>query len=96
MLHVQTQEYPHPHPLLAAHIAFSQVAELPITCAELVKRFTVGKERVIDSGCVVGRTAFELPTTFSEVVGIDYSEKFINAAQHSQKYGTLEYTRKDQ
>ncbi|CAF5118450.1 unnamed protein product, partial [Rotaria magnacalcarata] len=83
-------------PLLAAHIAFPQVAELPIACAELVKRFTVGKERVIDLGCAVGRTAFELATTFSEVVGIDYSDKFIDAAQHLQKYGTLEYTRKDQ
>ncbi|CAF3870011.1 unnamed protein product [Rotaria sp. Silwood1] len=83
-------------PLLAAHITFPRVAELPIACAELVKRFAVGKDRAMDLGCAVGRTAFELVTTFNEVVGIDNSQKFIDVARHLQQYGTLEYNRKDQ
>ncbi|CAF1008179.1 unnamed protein product [Adineta steineri] len=83
-------------PLIFTHITFPRVAELPIACAELVKRFAIGKDRVLDLECAVGRTAFELAVTFKEIVGIDYSQKFIDAARHLQQHGTLEYTRKDQ
>ncbi|CAF0838292.1 unnamed protein product [Adineta steineri] len=83
-------------PLLAAQVAFPQVDQLPIACAELVKRFTIGKDRALDLGCAVGRTTFELALAFNEVVGIDYNTKFIDIARHLQQYGKLESTRKDQ
>jgi 5-histidylcysteine sulfoxide synthase/putative 4-mercaptohistidine N1-methyltranferase len=83
-------------PVLATQVSFPKVLELPIACAELVKRFSVGTDHALDLGCAVGRTAFELATSFKEVVGIDYSRNFIDAARHLQKYGALEYSRKDE
>jgi putative 4-mercaptohistidine N1-methyltranferase len=77
-------------------VAFPQVVELPIACAELAKRFTDCTNRALDLGCAVGRTAFELADRFKEVVGIDNSHQFIDAACHLQQYGTLNYSRKDQ
>jgi len=38
------------------------------------------KARALDLGCSVGRTSFELSRCCSEVVGIDYSNAFIDAA----------------
>ena len=41
----------------------------------------VGKERALDLGCAVGRSSFELRGHFDEVVGIDFSARFVAAAQ---------------
>jgi 5-histidylcysteine sulfoxide synthase/putative 4-mercaptohistidine N1-methyltranferase len=81
---------------LASKVIFPQVVDLPIACFQLVQRFTTGTDRVLDLGCAVGRAAFELARHFKEVIGIDYSRKFIDAARHLQQYGTLDYYRKDQ
>ena len=35
----------------------------------------------LDLGCAVGGAAFELARSFSHVLGIDFSHKFIEAAQ---------------
>jgi putative 4-mercaptohistidine N1-methyltranferase len=37
--------------------------------------------RALDLGCAVGRSSFELSRHFDEVVGIDFSERFITAAR---------------
>lgn len=50
-----------------------------------------GGERVLDLGCAVGRSSFELSRLFEKVVGVDYSESFIEAAKHLQQRGSLEY-----
>jgi len=47
----------------------------------------------LDLGCAVGRSAFELSVDFRRVVGIDYSQRFIDAAEHIRKRGSLEYER---
>jgi len=39
------------------------------------------KGRALDLGCAVGRSSFELGLHFDEVVGIDYSARFIDAAE---------------
>lgn len=39
------------------------------------------KARALDLGCSVGRSAFEMTQMFDSVVGIDYSEAFIDAAK---------------
>lgn len=80
----------------ASQMVFPQVVELPIACVQLVRQFATGTDRALDLGCAVGRTTFELARDFKEVVGIDYSRQFIDAARHLQQYGTLKYTRKDQ
>ena len=41
-------------------------------------------ERALDLGCAVGRSSFELSKTAGQVIGIDYSESFIETAQAIQ------------
>ena len=40
-----------------------------------------GKRRALDLGCAVGRSSFELSRHFDEVVGIDFSHRFVAAAE---------------
>ena len=47
--------------------------------------------RALDLGCAVGRSSFELARYCGQVVGIDYSKKFIAAAQRLQIEGVLDY-----
>ena len=52
--------------------------------------------RALDLGCAVGRSSFELARHCEEVVGIDYSAKFVQAADHLRLHGSLPYTRTDE
>jgi putative 4-mercaptohistidine N1-methyltranferase len=45
--------------------------------------------RALDLGCSVGRTSFELSRCCSEVIGIDYSHAFIEAAGNILKSGQI-------
>jgi putative 4-mercaptohistidine N1-methyltranferase len=47
--------------------------------------------RALDLGCAVGRTAFELARHCAEVVAIDHSHRFIDAANHLRERGSLPY-----
>ncbi|KAJ8309578.1 hypothetical protein KUTeg_014452 [Tegillarca granosa] len=38
--------------------------------------------RALDIGCAVGRSSFELARQFNEVIGIDYSQSFVDACNH--------------
>jgi 2-polyprenyl-3-methyl-5-hydroxy-6-metoxy-1,4-benzoquinol methylase len=40
--------------------------------------------KVLDLGCAVGRTSFELTRIFDRVIAIDYSAKFIEVANDLQ------------
>ena len=48
--------------------------------------------RALDLGCAVGRATFELARHCSEVIGIDYSQRFIEVARQLQQQGTISYT----
>ena len=50
--------------------------------------------RALDLGCSVGRTCFELSRTCSEVLGIDYSHAFIDAANHILQHREIPLTLK--
>jgi putative 4-mercaptohistidine N1-methyltranferase len=52
--------------------------------------------RALDLGCAVGRSAFELARHCTEVIGIDYSRRFIEAAATLASGGTLNYERTDE
>lgn len=52
--------------------------------------------RGLDLGCAVGRSAFEMSLRCGEVVGIDFSHAFINAAEALRTGGTLAYHRKEE
>jgi putative 4-mercaptohistidine N1-methyltranferase len=47
------------------------------------------KSRALDLGCSVGRTSFELSRCCSEVIGIDYSHAFIDAANNILQCGEI-------
>jgi putative 4-mercaptohistidine N1-methyltranferase len=50
-----------------------------------------GPARALDLGCAVGRAAFELARHCAEVIGIDYSHRFIEVARHLQRHGAISY-----
>jgi putative 4-mercaptohistidine N1-methyltranferase len=55
----------------------------PARCvSESLRRIVLQKRtRALDLGCAVGRSSFELGRHFDEVVGIDFSARFIAAAE---------------
>ena len=52
--------------------------------------------RALDLGCAVGRSSFELAALSAEVIGIDFSNAFIEAARELQRTGHLHYERLDE
>jgi putative 4-mercaptohistidine N1-methyltranferase len=46
--------------------------------------------RALDLGCAVGRSSFELARHFDEVIGIDFSSRFIEAARAIQQCGSAD------
>lgn len=42
--------------------------------------FAGAKLRALDVGCAVGRSSFEMARACHEVVGVDFSQKFVDAA----------------
>jgi putative 4-mercaptohistidine N1-methyltranferase len=49
------------------------------------------KARSLDLGCAVGRSTFELARHCAEVIGIDYSHRFIEAATLLRERGSISY-----
>src|SRR4051812_948085 len=54
------------------------------------------RARALDLGCAVGRSTFELARHCAEVVGIDYSQRFIEAANTLRQTGELAFERCDE
>ncbi|TDH67838.1 hypothetical protein CCR75_001958 [Bremia lactucae] len=48
-------------------------------------------DRALDIGCAVGRATFELSKYYDEVMGIDYSYHFVDAANQMKEKGSMEY-----
>lgn len=64
----------------------------PARCAALCKKTADGPaHRVLDLGCAVGKSTFELARFADEVLGVDYSHQFIRAANHLKETGFHEY-----
>ncbi len=49
------------------------------------------RQRALDLGCSVGRSCFELSRFCDEVVGIDYSNQFIRAAEKLRVDGSVQF-----
>lgn len=47
--------------------------------------------RALDLGCAVGRSTFELARHCTEVIGIDYSQRFIDVASRLRDQGGINY-----
>ena len=48
--------------------------------------------RALDIGCAVGRSSFELAREFEEVVGIDFSQSFIDTCNQLKEDGWMNYS----
>lgn len=69
--------------------------EFPRNCVSLFGPLQPGS-RALDVGCAVGRASFELSAGCAEVIGIDYSENFIRAAEAIQTRGAIAYEKVEQ
>eukprot|EP00959_Pyramimonas_sp_CCMP1952_P165603 3461447-Pyramimonas_sp.AAC.1 len=59
--------------------------DFPKRCAELCKKHSGKQNRLaLDLGCAVGASTFELSKYYGEVVGLDFSHAFIDAAKKMQ------------
>jgi putative 4-mercaptohistidine N1-methyltranferase len=63
----------------------------PVRCVtEPLNRLALKRSaRALDLGCAVGRSSFELARTFGEIVALDFSARFIAAAQTMQRDGAM-------
>ena len=69
--------------------AFNYPARCVSECLDTAR--LPAQARALDLGCAVGRATFELARHCSEVVGIDFSHRFIEIARHLQQRGSTSY-----
>jgi len=70
------------------------VENYPAKCASIALEVMKDKPRkkAFDIGCAIGRSSFELARGFEEVIGVDFSARFIQEAEVLKKNGVLRYT----
>ncbi len=75
-------------------------AEFPLRCAQWLldaaRDYGVPTAKALDIGCAVGRSSFELARVYENVLGVDLSRAFIDAADALRRDGELRYFRKDE
>ena len=71
--------------------ALTDGLDFPVRCVrECLDTARVPKSsRALDLGCAVGRSSFELARVCSEVIGIDYSGRFVSVANHLRDNGSF-------
>lgn len=62
--------------------------EFPLECVRFFGKLEPNT-RALDIGCAVGRATFDLAAVCNEVIGIDFSQNFIDAAQLLKEKGML-------
>lgn len=76
---------------------FGPAEALHFPVRSVTETFDVGRipanGRALDIGCAVGRASFELARHCSEVVGIDYSQRFIDACVALKENGNMPFSR---
>lgn len=70
------------------------VENYPAVCGRIALEYMKDKpkRKAFDIGCAIGRSSFELARGFDEVVGVDFSARFIQEAQGLKDNGVLRYT----
>lgn len=66
----------------------------PAKCARICGKHgsASGKGRALDIGCAVGASSFELAREYDEVVGIDFSQHFVDAANTMKTKGVMQFS----
>jgi len=74
-------------------LTLGDALEFPARCAKICIRNAKGGPlgRAMDVGCAVGRSSFELARECKEVVGLDFSHRFIEAANKVKEAGEVNY-----
>ncbi|WP_127471613.1 5-histidylcysteine sulfoxide synthase [Thiomicrorhabdus aquaedulcis] len=62
------------------------------TDAAMAQRQAQGQLNVLDVGCSVGRSSFELARYANQVTGLDFSARFIKVANQLKERGSILYT----
>jgi len=85
--------YGAPAPLLPSGWVEAGALDFPARCVSqcLDPARLPSKARALDLGCAVGRGAFELARHCSEVIGIDFSQQFVELANHLRQRGSLRF-----
>jgi putative 4-mercaptohistidine N1-methyltranferase len=90
--------YGEPSEILPYAFGPKEALGYPVRCVSECVDFTrlPAEARALDLGCAVGRSTFELSRHCREVIGIDYSQRFIEAASALRERGDLPYWRRDE
>lgn len=80
---------------ITANVGHPNTVNLIDKTVELMNRFSRNSDNALDLGCAVGRSSFELAKEFSQVIALDYSDAFIDAANEIKRDGELDYQRWD-
>jgi 5-histidylcysteine sulfoxide synthase/putative 4-mercaptohistidine N1-methyltranferase len=80
---------------ITAGVGHPSVVNLIDRTVELMEEFSLNKNNALDLGCAVGRSSFELAREFSQVVALDYSAAFIDAANEIKRDAEIDYERWD-
>lgn len=93
IFHYALPEQQFPYNFLA-----SEAVNFPQRCAEegLLRARLPADARALDLGCSVGAASFTLSKFCSEVIGLDYSQAFIDAANELRLTGALTAQRQDE
>ncbi len=90
-----TLHYAAPDDQLPYGFGPKEATDFPRRCAELVieaaKEAGIAGGKALDVGCAVGRASFELARHFDEVLGVDLSASFVEAADTIKTAGGLDY-----
>jgi len=78
--------------------ALGKLMNFPVVCATSLAEAgghspNARGGRALDVGCAVGRTSFELSRYYDSVVGVDFSQHFIDTANSMKANGQLQYQR---
>ena len=76
----------------------SSALDYPVRCvSECVEVASLPPQsRALDVGCAVGRSTFELARHCTEVIGIEYSRRFVEVAEALARGGSFSYERTDE
>jgi len=90
--------YGAPEEVLPWDFGPSAALDYPVRCvSECVDVASLPSQaRALDVGCAVGRATFELARHCAEVIGIDYSRRFVEVAAALASDGVLPYDRTDE
>ena len=90
--------YGEPHEVLPWDFGPASALSYAVRCvSECVDVASLPKNaRALDLGCAVGRSTFELARHCTEVIGIDYSRRFIEVAAALAHDGAVPYERTDE